>query len=169
MNNQEFEHCVVFDISRDELEEYIDLFNEFAKQKNILKIEAHRIKAYHQNKILAISYIKQKGEFLSVNFYRVTQQRAANLYTFHLKHKDKIGFSASHFGRAHRTLHWLDVKYFKGIGVKVYDFCGWYNGTEDQALLSINKFKEQFTTNKIKEYSGVIYKSRIIRFLKQWR
>lgn len=168
ISNQAFEHCVLFELTDKELNAFIDLFDDFARLKNIRKAEKHRLKAYQQNKILAVSFVKQNNEFICINFYRVTKERAANLYTFHLKHKDKNDLSASHFGRAHRALHWLDIKHFKDLGCKHYDFCGWYNGKEDESLLSINKFKEQFATNKIKEYSGVIYKSSVIRFLKKW-
>jgi hypothetical protein len=56
---------------------------------------------------------------------------------------------------------------FKKAGVKVYDFCGWYSGKNDKTLLNINKFKEQFTNYKVKEYSGVIYGNKLLKIIKQ--
>jgi len=64
-------------------------------------------------------------------------------------------------------LHWLDIIEFKNNGADIYDLCGWYSGTEDKALLNINKFKEQFSQNKVKEYSGVIYNNKLLAFLKK--
>jgi len=167
LTNQTFEHKIISDLSEKELESFICLFNDFAKLKNIKKAEAFRLKAYNKSKLLAISYIKQNDKLICVNFYRVTTQRATNLSSFHLKHLYQKQFSASYFGRAHRALHWLDIKEFKKQNVDFYDFCGWYNGSEDKELLNINKFKEQFTQYKVKEYSGVIYKNKLLVFLKK--
>lgn len=169
LSNQQFEHKIVFNPSQKELAKFISLFNGFAKNKNIRQAETFRLKAFQHNKILAISYIKQNNKFICINFYRLTKQRATNLSSFHLKYMYEKDHSASHFGRAHRTLHWLDIKEFKAIGANNYDFCGWYNGMEDKELLNINKFKEQFTQNKVKEYSGVIYKNKFLTFLKKQR
>lgn len=169
LNNQQFEYKLLADPSAKEVNQFISLFNSFAKNKNIRKAENFRLKAFQKNKILAISYIKQNNKFICINFYRLTQQRATNLSSFHLKHLLEKEHSASHFGRAHRALHWLDIKELKLLGANNYDFCGWYDGTEDKELLNINKFKEQFTQNKLKEYSGVIYKNKFLAFLKKLR
>jgi hypothetical protein len=56
---------------------------------------------------------------------------------------------------------------FRKAGVNYYDFCGWYAGKDNEDLLNINAFKEQFTRNKIKEYSGVIYKNPLLKILKR--
>lgn len=165
VNNQTFEHNLLFNISSNELAVFIDLFNEFAKFKKIRFAETFRLKAYNKVGALAISFIKQNGNYLCINFYRVNSQRATNLYSFHFKHKQPSAFNASHFGRAHRALHWLDILEFKKMKIENYDFCGWYDGKEDKELLNINKFKEQFTQYKVKEYSGVIYKNKLLLFL----
>ncbi len=168
MNHQHFEHKILMNLPDKELKNYINLFNVFASRKNIRKAEAFRLKAYNAHGILAVSYIKQDSQYVCINFYRLTKQRATNLYSFTFKHVSS-SFNNSHFGRAHRTLHWLDILEFKKQAVKSYDFCGWYNGNSDQELLNINKFKEQFTTYKVKEYSGVIYNNIVLRFLKKLR
>jgi hypothetical protein len=169
LTNQNFEYKLLTEISVDELKKFIDLFNLFAKHKNIRLAETERLKAFNTEKIFAVSYIKQNNELICINFYRLTKQRATNISSFHFKHKLEKNYSASHFGRAHRALHWLDIKEFKKMEVDTYDFCGWYNGSEDKELLNINKFKEQFTQYKVKEYSGVIYKNRFLALLKKLR
>lgn len=165
--NQKFEHKVMSALSEPELKVFIRLYNEFAKTKGLKKLEEYRILNYNREKILAVSYIRQGEDFLAINFYRATRQRASNLYTFSLKYKYENKYSASHLGRAHRALHWLDIDYFKESRAGYYDFCGWYNGIDDVALLNINKFKEQFAGNKIKEFSGVIYCNLFIKLLKK--
>ncbi len=168
-NNQIYEYKIIRQISSKELSLFISMFNQFAKRKNIRLAEAFRLKAYNKNGILAISYIKQDAKFVCVNIYRLTKERATNLYSFHLKHELENCYNSSHFGRAHRCLHWLDIKEFKKIGINYYDFCGWYSGFEDKALLNINAFKEQFTSYKVLEYSGVIYNNPFLNFLKKLR
>lgn len=131
--------------------------------KKIRKAEKFRLNAYNTAGILAISYIQQNDHLLCVNFYRLTQQRATNLYSFSTHNIKNV--SASHLGRAHRALHWLDILAFKEEGANYYDFCGLYTGTTDQALLNVNAFKEQFTKNRVMEYSGVIYKNLLLRLI----
>ena len=164
ISNQDFEHKVIYQPSETDLKQFTRLFNDFAAGKKIRKAEAYRLKAYRQHGILAISYIKQNGNILFINFYRLTKQRAANIHSFAVKDPAQ-SLNNSQLGRAHRALHWLDLLEFKKAGALYYDFCGWYEGSEDAALLNVNKFKEQFTKNKLKEYSGVIYKSTLLRLL----
>ena len=76
--------------------------------------------------------------------------------------------SASHFrnlddnelravvGRANRLLHWKDIIGFKAEGLEVYDFGGWYAGSEDQALLKINQFKEGFGGSRVEQVNAAL-------------
>ncbi len=169
ISNQKFEYQLTFDITEKDLRQFMDLYNGFAKYKKIRKAEEFRLRAFNKNKLLAISFIKQNNNFICINFYRVTKQRATNISSFHLKHLYKNLYSSSHFGRAHRAIHWLDIQQFKKIRSEYYDFCGWYHGSENETLLNINKFKEQFTKNIVKEYSGVIYRNKLLAFLKKLR
>lgn len=167
LTNQDYTHELILSPTQSDLDFYIKLLDEFNSLKSIRKAEKYRLNAYAKNGILAISYIVQDDKCVCVNFYRITKQRAANIYSFNLKHKHSESFSASYFGRAHRALHWLDILKFKKSDVLQYDFCGWYNGTEDPELLRINQFKELFSKNIVKEYSGVIYNSKILRLFKK--
>lgn len=163
VNNQNFEHRILKNIPKKTLGQFIRLFDEFAAHKKIRKAERFRLNAYNSAGILAISYIQQNDQLLCVNFYRLTAQRATNIYSFSTDAHQLKHVSASHLGRAHRALHWLDMLAFKEEGVNYYDFCGLYTGTTDQALLNVNAFKEQFTKNRVMEYSGVIYKNVLLR------
>jgi hypothetical protein len=169
LNNQTYKHYLDTTFSKKELKEFIKHFNAFAEYKKIRKAEQERLYAYHRHGILGISTITQNNDLICVNFYRLTKERATNLHSFHLQHQLNGIYSQSHLGRAHRTLHWLDIQKFKGLAIGYYDFCGWYHGSTDTALLNINKFKEQFTRHKVIEYSGVIYTNKFLKFLKNLR
>lgn len=161
ISNQHFQHKILFPVPGKELKDFIKRFDSFAEEKKIRKAEVQRLKAYNTAGILAISFIRQNEKVLCINFYRLTQERATNLHSFTVKGN----FGSSHLGRAHRTLHWLDILAFKKEKVSAYDFGGWYAGTNDKDLLNINAFKEQFTKHKVKEYTGVIYQNKLLRFL----
>lgn len=103
--NQKYVHEILSDLSESQLEEFIRYYDDFARTKNIKPAEAFRLKAYNKAGILVVSFIKQEDKYLCINFYRMTQKRAANLYSFHQKHKYEKDYSGSHFGRAHRALH----------------------------------------------------------------
>lgn len=163
--NQTFDHKILFPVDKTSLHRFIARFNRFAKEKKIRGAETERLKAYNAHGILAITYIQQEGQLLCVNIYRLTSERATNLHSFSLRPESKDKFNNSHLGRAHRALHWLDIQAFKEHGVLSYDFCGWYPGTEDQQLLNINAFKEQFTKQKVIEYTGVIYRNKFLNFI----
>ena len=162
LNNQEYEYKLHYPVGDSDLLFYVKLFNSFAESKRIRKAELFRLKAYNKEKILAISVLRQTGKPLCINFYRLTQQRATNLHTFSMQQD----LSASQSGRAHRSLHWLDIVEFRNMGVAFYDFGGWYEGQSDKVLLNINRFKEEFTKLKVKEYTGVIYINPALVFLR---
>lgn len=165
LSNQTFEYRLLQTLTEQELDRFIQLFNTFAAAKKIRKAEAFRLKAYLRAGVLRVSYIQQQNQLLCVNIYRVTSERASNLYSFSPLSSQTHTLTHTQLGRAHRALHWLDILEFKKEQVRYYDFCGWYTGTTDQSLLNINKFKEQFTKNKVIEYTGVIYKNKLLSFL----
>jgi hypothetical protein len=55
-------------------------------------------------------------------------------------------------GRLNRLLHFQDMLALREAGFRVYDFGGWYAGTEDAKRLNINQFKEGFGGAVVREY-----------------
>jgi hypothetical protein len=58
-------------------------------------------------------------------------------------------------GRANRRLHWEDIVRLKSQGLAVLDLGGWYEGSQDQELLRINRFKEQFGGTIVEIYNSI--------------
>lgn len=166
LKNNVYSYEIKINLSRSELNEIISQFNTFAIQKNIRKAEVERLKAYNEKGILAVSKITVDSKTTWINIYRFTTDRATNLYSFSA---ETTHITNSVLGKAHRALHWLDILELKKAGVNFYDLCGWYNGSTNQELLNINKFKEQFSQNKVKEYSGVIYKNFLLSLFKKFK
>jgi len=59
-------------------------------------------------------------------------------------------------GRANRYLHWMDLVECRRLGIRHFDFGGWYDGGSDQKLLRINAFKEQFGGEKTHRYHSTL-------------
>jgi hypothetical protein len=59
----------------------------------------------------------------------------------------------AYIGRANRLHHWSDMLRFRGEGFGIYDFGGWYAGTQDETLLRINRFKERFGGELVVQYN----------------
>lgn len=165
-NNNTFDHQVFHSLSFNKLEYYLKLLEKFTTIRKIRGPETERLHAYNKEGLLFISELNSGTESYCINFYRVTSQRAVNLHSFTTQELMPHTQSNSFFGRAHRTLHWKDLIYFKENGVPVYDLGGWYHGKDDEALLHINQFKEQFGGEKVKEYSGVIYNNPFVKLIK---
>jgi len=68
--------------------------------------------------------------------------------------KDLSGDSRSRnlLGRANRLLHYQDMLTLREMGIKWYDFGGWYPGDGDQKRANINRFKEGFGGRVVLEY-----------------
>lgn len=58
----------------------------------------------------------------------------------------------TYLGRANRWGCWEDMRRFRRDGIRLYDFGGWYPGTENQQLLAVNFFKEGFGGSIVKTY-----------------
>ena len=59
-------------------------------------------------------------------------------------------------GRANRFLHWADMIECRRIGVRKFDFGGWYSGDSDQKLLRVNAFKEEFGGRQTLRYHSML-------------
>lgn len=57
-------------------------------------------------------------------------------------------------GRANRLLHYQDMQTLQQMGIRFYDFGGWYPGTDDPKRLNINRFKEGFGGRVVMEYEA---------------
>lgn len=167
INNNKFDHEVLHPVPQKNFAECLDLLEKFTSIRKIRKPEKERLAAYNNEGILFISSIRSGASIYCVNFYRVTEQRAVNLHSFTTQELIANEHSSSFFGKAHRTLHWLDMIYFKEKGIEKYDFGGWYNGEKDESLLHINQFKEQFGGERVVEYSGAIYHNPVLKLIKK--
>ena len=127
------------------LRELCIFYNQFAQQKRLPPINQAQLRTLLQSGILSISNaVAPSGEVLVWHSYVCAHQRARLLHTASLFRNCCSSTQRNAIGRANRYLIFKDMLAFKSIGLRVYDFGGWYEGSENIELLRINQFKQEF-------------------------
>jgi len=153
------------------LNEFIKVYNQFAAVKNIPPTENYRLFDYLHNGLLAITKINDANNKTVVwHVYRVNSDKVFLIHSISDIYKQNNARVKNELGSANRFCHWSDMLYFKELGIKQYDWGGWYNGKEDTELLGVNKFKEKFGGTITPNYNGIAYitlKGKLFWFLKK--
>jgi len=135
------------------LNEFCDYFDEFAQQKAQPRLRRPWLFLLADSGALNLTRIADPaGETLVWHAYHRSLQRATLLHSASVFSKDESSNQRNLTGRANRYQHWLDMLRFKSEGLLIYDLGGWYEGTEDQKRLSINRFKEEFGGKIVHNY-----------------
>jgi len=126
------------------LNQYIEAEEKFADEKGLSRFPNTTYKYHFQNKKLMISTLStEDGNILTwhiryINDERARALRAVSFLSIGDEERKKLT------SLANRLHHWEDMKFFKSEGYKIYDFGGWYAGSEDKKKLTINQFKQGF-------------------------
>jgi lipid II:glycine glycyltransferase (peptidoglycan interpeptide bridge formation enzyme) len=133
--------------------EFCEYCDEFLEQKRQPKLDRRWLSLLAGARLLVLSRVGDTGgESLVWHAYHCSPQRATLLYSASLFRRNQSPEYRNKVGRANRYLHWEDMLRFKSAGISTYDFGGWYEGTTDHERLRINKFKEQFGGEVVKNY-----------------
>jgi hypothetical protein len=135
------------------LENFVNFYDKFANIKGLSDAKMSRLKSHAASGILDISHIKsENGEPLVWHVHYHDYNRAFLLHSASMVSEQDSNYN-SLLGRANRYHHWQDMLRFKDSGAKIYDFGGWYAGKTDQKKLGINKFKEKFGGEIVKNFN----------------
>ncbi|BAZ27956.1 hypothetical protein NIES4074_03860 [Cylindrospermum sp. NIES-4074] len=142
-----------YDINDELIEEFSNFYDVFAVKKGLSAVKRSRLKSYAKSGVLDISHIKlDNGEPLIWHAHYRCNNRAFLLHAASIVHDTDTSYN-SMLGRANRYHYWQDMLRFKDLGIPIYDFGGWYAGNTDQKKLGINKFKEKFGGEVVKNFS----------------
>jgi hypothetical protein len=133
--------------------QFCDYYDDFATQVAQPKMNRAWLSLLAGAGALELSQVSDStSETLVWHAYHRSSSRATLLYSASLFRKFASSTIRNKIGRANRFQHWQDMQRFKSEGVSVYDFGGWYEGDRDQERLRINRFKEEFGGEIVKNY-----------------
>ena len=138
-----------------DVEGFIDFYDRFADANGLSRMHVPRLIGMLNSGALSLTKVATADRTLT---WHANVSRNAHV---------GLLFSASHLrleesseirkmiGRANRRLHWEEMQRFKQQGREIYDFGGWYEGTDDAQMLSVNRFKEEFGGRKVLTFTIV--------------
>jgi hypothetical protein len=133
--------------------QFCDYYDAFAIQKAQPKVNRAWLALLANEGALALSRVSDStGETLVWHAYHRSPHRVTLFYSASLFRKLASSTQRNRVGRANRYHHWQDMQRFQAEGVSVYDLGGWYQGDHDLERLRINKFKEEFGGEIVKNF-----------------
>jgi hypothetical protein len=152
------------------VEQFFDFYDSFAKSKNLeSSVDRRRILGLLSQNALDLSRISSpNGRVLVWHANLRSGKYACCLHSASLFRREEKTMAA-YIGRANRLHHWSDILRFRDEGFATYDFGGWYPGTQDQALLRVNRFKKSFGGELVVQYNcdqGLTWKGILALWLR---
>lgn len=127
----------------DEINDFIQFFDQFAKHKKLPKGNTERLQRLRDQEALIISYMTdEEGNVLCYHAYVNTGNYCSLLFSASARFENST--IRNMIGRANRYLHWQDIKSFRNMGHKWFDFGGLFVETLGDEEEHINRFKREF-------------------------
>jgi len=140
-------------------------YEEFAASKGLPQMDRSVLQRAADAGALDLSTVGfSPSEPVIWHAYYRDRRRATLRYSASMYRSNAEKEYRARVGRANRYHHWRDMMRFRDAGDLVYDFGGWYAGTEDEDMLRINRFKEGFGGTVIKTYNCIVPKTWKGRF-----
>lgn len=130
---------------------FLDFYNGAASSAGRETIRMGVLKRYAEAGMLGLSRVAKADSDLAWHAYILAGNRARLWLSGSTQEGDR-----ALIGRSNRYLHWRDMETMRGQSIGIYDFGGWYEGTTDKKLLSINQFKEQFGGTRVCHFDCVV-------------
>lgn len=135
--------------NNEELLQFEKMYNKMYKEKNLsTRLDMNLVKRYLDNNLLCLTKSYLEGKTLSYHAYLNDTKTTRLLYSCSDFRGDKE--ESALIARANKFLHWEDIKYFKSLGISVYDFGGIHSFDNPNG---IDKFKMAFGGDRIEYYN----------------
>jgi hypothetical protein len=136
------------------VEQFVAAYDGFARAKGLPPANRERLLGLRAHGALDLSrMVSAEGRVLVWHAHIRTAGWMRLLHSAsQFRGADKA--EASLIGRANRLLHWLDMERCRAEGLAVYDFGGWYAGQTDEDKLRINRFKEGFGGEVVRQFNA---------------
>ncbi|TMU84340.1 hypothetical protein FGG79_15725 [Bacillus sp. BHET2] len=135
------------------IEEFVQFFIPFAKEKNIPPCSQSKLQSLREAGMIVLTKVlDDDGRKLASHAYSLTNGKASMIHSCSGRFEFGNNTERNRIGRANRFLHWNDILYFKGKQYKTYDFVGLSFDDRDEAMKNITDFKKGFGGNEVMEY-----------------
>ena len=153
-------------------DEFCDFYDEFAGRLKQPKLRREWLTLLASSNSLYFSRIAEEGgPSLVWHGYHCSQSRVTLLFSASSFAVGAPSAFRNRMGRANRYQHWQDLLRFKDDQISLYDFGGWYEGQSDQKRLRINRFKEEFGGEIVRNYiceHALTWRGAMFLRLRQW-
>ena len=126
----------------EQVDEFVDFFNEFALKKDTWTTSKKRIEEMKDN--IKLSFATNNGQILAAHSYLVDKEEGIVRHIHSATKRLDENFDRNLIGRANKYLTVTDILYFKENGLKIFDFGGFAKNTQDEGLKGINNYKLLF-------------------------
>jgi hypothetical protein len=134
------------------MDQFEQMYNAFAAIKGLTPLHRQRTENMAAAGVLDLSVAKNpQGNALLYHANYRDRHRATSMELPSLYRRLADSAERNFIGRANRCLTWSDILRYKEEGLEIFDFGGWYQGT-DPAMLKINDFKRGFGGQVLREY-----------------
>lgn len=161
------------DGGREAITRFADHLDRCATLKHLPGASRQQLRILARHRVLDLSFVRDKsGEILAASSYILTPTRVRGLYAGALYRATSDNARRTLIGRANRFLYWRDMLRFKEAGAHIFDFGGYYTGTEDEEKLRVNGFKLEFGGEILHEFNcaiGATLKGKITLWAMQQR
>lgn len=151
----ELETTLVLQPTEPQVTGFVSYYDAFATSKGVPRCHPGQLHALADAGRLALCDARgPDGSVLAAHAYVVGSGRARLTHSASLFRLEHATADRARISRANRLLHWQDMVNMRAAGMTVYDFGGWYLGTQDEARLKINAFKKTFGGQLVREWSA---------------
>lgn len=142
---------------------FINFYNLFASSKQLPKLSANFYN-YQSNIVITKAIYNNQAVVMHAYITDMQLKRVRLLYSASLYRNETDTQLRAVTGRANRLLHFNDMCFFKQQGFQIYDLGGYALGTNNQALLRINDFKDSFGGKLLEESDYVPIPALVFSF-----
>ncbi|KJG60429.1 hypothetical protein UA42_15690 [Photobacterium kishitanii] len=154
INKDEVDYIIVEDVSVKELDDFMLMFQEFVKFKN-LDVDIDNLYLSLKRNLKNIVFFKGvfNDEIIVFNIYLKDSLRARLKCSVSIRSDDKV--KRNLIGRTNRGICFKAIEYFKDKGYSIFDLGG-ISLSDDKDKKNIDSFKSKFGGVLITEYEGNI-------------
>jgi hypothetical protein len=140
-----------------DLDDFVDRFHTMQKQTAAPSLNRRRLAAMAASGQLDLSLIAgPDGRVLTRHLHLTVVPTVRLVYSVSEYWAEDSQAYRNLCGRANRLHHWRDITRFKTAGHEIYDFGGFYTGSDSAKLIRINKFKLGFGGAVVARYNCLV-------------